>query len=160
MKTISLALFLLVTLFPARAQEIKILDFAGLKPLLETRNDTTYIINFWATWCIPCVKEIPYFQQIHDKYQHQPVRVVLVSLDFVKHMDTRLKPFIEKNNLTPDVILLNDPDANAWIDQVNPEWSGALPASLIYNRNFSAFYEKSFTFEELDQIINHNIIKP
>lgn len=141
------------------SQDVKVIDFAGLQPLLEVRNDTTYIINFWATWCIPCVKEIPYFQQIHDQYQHQAVKVVLVSLDFTKHIDTRLKPFILKHRLTPEVILLNEPDGNTWIDKVNPEWSGALPATLIFNRNFSGFYEKSFTYEELDQIINLNIIK-
>jgi len=160
MKTVSLALLLLLTSAIARSQDIRVVDFTGLQPVLEMRNDTTYVINFWATWCIPCVKEIPYFQQIHDKYTRQPVSVVLVSLDFTKHIDTRLKPFINKHKLTAEVILLNDPDGNTWIDKVNPGWSGALPATLIYNRNFSAFYEKSFTFEELDQIINQNIIKP
>lgn len=160
MKTIAIVLLFFLTFLNTRAQDIKVVDFDGLRPLLELRNDTTYVINFWATWCIPCVKEIPYFQQIHDKYLRQPVSVVLVSLDFVRQIDLRVKPFIKKYKLTPEVILLNDPDANSWIDKVNPQWSGAIPATLIYNRNFSGFYEKSFTFEELDQIIHQNILKP
>jgi hypothetical protein len=74
-------------------------------------------------------------------------------------MDTRLKPFIEKYRLSPQVILLNDPDANSWINKVSPEWSGALPATVFYNRNFRAFYEKSFTYEELQTIVNQNLIE-
>jgi thiol-disulfide isomerase/thioredoxin len=135
-----------------------VVDFSQLQPLLEKRNDTTYVVNFWATWCLPCVKEMPYFQQVHDNFSNRKVKVILVSLDFEKHLHSRLIPFIEKNNLTPEVILLNDPDANSWIEKVSPEWSGALPATLIYNRQFREFYEQSFTYNELEQIINQNIL--
>jgi hypothetical protein len=101
---------------------------------------------------------MPYFQQIHDNFSDQKVKVILVSLDFEKQLDSRLKPFITKHKLTPEVILLNDPDANSWIDKVNPDWSGALPATVIYNKNFQGFYEQSFTYNELEQIINQNIL--
>lgn len=153
-------LVLLASLFHPRisAQQIAVVDFSQLQPLLDKRNDTTYVVNFWATWCLPCIKEMPYFQQIHDNFSDRKVKVVLVSLDFEKQINSRLIPFIEKNNLTPEVILLNDPDANSWIDKVNPEWSGALPATVIYNKNFQGFYEQSFTYNELEQIINQNIL--
>lgn len=153
-------LVLLVILFNPRisAQEIAVVDFTQLQPLLDKRNDTTYVVNFWATWCLPCIKEMPYFQQIHENFSNRKVKVILVSLDFEKQINSRLIPFIEKNRLTAEVILLNDPDANSWIDQVNPKWSGALPATVIYNKNFQGFYEQSFTYNELEQIINQNIL--
>lgn len=153
-------LVLLVILFNPRisAQEIAVVDFTQLQPLLDKRNDTTYIVNFWATWCLPCIKEMPYFQQIHENFSNRKVKVILVSLDFEKQLDSRLIPFIEKNRLTAEVILLNDPDADSWIDKVNPKWSGALPATVIYNKNFQGFYEQSFTYNELEQIINQNIL--
>ncbi len=141
------------------SQDVKVVDFKGLEPVLNLRNDTTYVVNFWATWCIPCIKELPYFQKIDSKYKDENVKVLLVSLDFLKHIDTRLRPFIEKHEIIADVMLLNDPDSNSWIDKVSPDWSGALPATVIYNRNFRAFYEKSFTYEELQSIINQNLIK-
>lgn len=153
-------LVLLVILFNPRisAQEIAVVDFTQLQPLLDKRNDTTYVVNFWATWCLPCIKEMPYFQQIHENFSNRKVKVILVSLDFEKQINSRLIPFIEKNRLTAEVILLNDPDANSWIDKVNPKWSGALPATVIYNKNFQGFYEQSFTYNELEQIINQNIL--
>jgi len=159
MKSLLLSILLLSFLPVLKSQDIRITDFKGLEPLLNQQNDTTYVINFWATWCMPCVKELPYFQQIHDEFSQEKVKVILVSLDFLKHLDTRLKPFLQKNKLSPEVILLNDPDSNAWIDKVSPDWSGAIPATVIYNRNFRNFYEKSFTYEELQTIINQNLIQ-
>ena len=141
------------------SQDVKVVDFKGLESVLNLRNDTTYVVNFWATWCIPCIKELPYFQKIDRMYKDENVKVLLVSLDFLKHIDTRLRPFIEKHEIIADVMLMNDPDSNSWIDKVSPDWSGALPATVIYNRNFRAFYEKSFTYEELQSIINQNLIK-
>jgi thiol-disulfide isomerase/thioredoxin len=159
MRLITLVLLLLLFTSTLSSQSVLVTDFKGLEPLLNQQNDTTYIVNFWATWCIPCVKEMPYFQKLHDEFSGDKVKVVLVSLDFLKDMDTRLKPFIEKYRLSPQVILLNDPDANSWINKVSPEWSGALPATVFYNRNFRAFYEKSFTYEELQTIVNQNLIE-
>lgn len=157
---IRLFILLLFTSIFAFGQEIKVVDFNQLQPRLTVENDTTYVVNFWATWCLPCVKEMPAFQQLHYDYANEKVKVLLVSLDFVKQIDSRLIPFIEKHNLTPEVIVLNDPDANSWIDKVSPEWSGALPATLIFNKNFRKFYDQGFDFESLKQIIDLNLIKP
>ncbi|KAF0202251.1 MAG: hypothetical protein FD170_1977 [Bacteroidetes bacterium] len=159
MKNLFLLVLLVILFNPLiSAQEIAVVDFTQLQPLLDKRNDTTYVVNFWATWCLPCIKEMPYFQQIHENFSDRKVKVILVSLDFEKQIKSRLIPFIEKNRLTAEVILLNDPDANSWIDKVNPKWSGALPATVIYNKNFQGFYEQSFTYNELEQIINQNIL--
>ncbi|MFH1119731.1 MAG: TlpA disulfide reductase family protein [Bacteroidota bacterium] len=159
MKSTALLLLVFLSITSLRSQEIRVTDFNGLEPLLNLRNDTTYIVNFWATWCIPCVKELPSFQKLHEDYKGSNIRVILVSLDFKKDLESRLKPFVQKNNLSPEVIMLYDHDGNSWINKVSPDWSGALPATLIYNRNFHAFYEKSFTNEELQTIVNQNLIK-
>ena len=126
-----------------------IYNFEELKPVLEPKDDATYIVNFWATWCKPCIEELPIFQEIHDRYSSKNVKVILVSLDFPEKIETQLKPFIAEYELTPRVILLNDPHENEWIPKIDPEWSGALPATLIYTKNKRAFYEQSFTKEAL-----------
>ena len=62
-------------------------DFEDFAPLLELNNDTVYVINFWATWCGPCVEEMPYFEQLHARMAEKPVKVLLVSMDFKKDLD-------------------------------------------------------------------------
>ncbi len=128
--------------------------FEDLAPIFAQQNDTTYIINFWATWCAPCVKELPYFETLTEKYATQKVKVILVSLDFSKQLETKLKPFLKENKLQSEVLVLIDPDANSWVDKVNPAWSGAIPATLVYKGKENKFYEKSFeTLAELEEIV-------
>ena len=79
--------------------------------------------------------------------------VLLVSLDFPKHKESRLLPFIKKNKLQAKVVLLDDADENYWINDIHPNWSGALPATLIYTKKQRGFYEQSFTASKLDKIL-------
>lgn len=130
--------------------EVTSLDYNQLKPYLERKDDKTYVVNFWATWCAPCVKELPYFEKINKAYANQNVEVLLVSLDFPKQVDKKLIPFIKKRNLQSEVVLLDDTNENVWIPAINENWSGALPATLIYNKNNRKFYEQSFTYEALE----------
>ena len=129
---------------------LEIYDFEGLRPFLKTNTDKIYIVNFWATWCAPCVKELPYFEAINAAYRNKNVEVLLVSLDFPKKYDSHVKPFIKKHKLKSKVVALNDMDSNTWIPAINPDWSGAIPATLIFNKNKRQFYEQTFTYEELE----------
>ena len=127
---------------------LEIYNFEGIEKYLSTTNDTTYVVNFWTTWCAPCIKELPYFERLNSEY-HQEVSVVLVSLDFPKNYESNLQPFIKEKELQSKVIVLNDPDSNSWIPKVHNDWSGAIPATLIFNKDKRQFYEKTFTYEEL-----------
>ena len=129
---------------------LEIYDFEGLKPFLRENDDKIHIVNFWATWCAPCVKELPYFEELQANYAKRGVEVLLVSLDFPKQYETKLKPFLKERNLKSKVIVLNDVDSNTWIPLVDEEWSGAIPATLIYKGDNRKFYEGSFTYEELE----------
>lgn len=134
---------------------IKTLNYEQLEPYLHRNDDKTYVVNFWATWCKPCVVELPAFEKLHDEFKDKNVEVLLVSLDFKKQVDTRLIPFLEKHNLQPEVILLDDTRESVWIPKVDENWSGAIPATLIYNKNKRSFYEQSFDYEELlTEVIN------
>ena len=106
-------------------------------------------MNFWATWCTPCVDELPALERIGMEYKESKVKILLVSLDFPKQIESRLLPFIEKHGIMSEVLVLNDPDANKWIDKVDPEWSGAIPATLIYDSKSRDFHEGTYTYEEL-----------
>ena len=138
----------------ADSTNVEIVDFEGLKPIFEDHSDQVYVINFWATWCKPCVEELPYFEEIHKEYKNQEVKVILVSLDFPKQIKSKLIPFLEKHQLKSDVIVLDDPNSNFWINEVDPSWSGAIPATIVYKADKRQFFEKNFiSFEELNNII-------
>lgn len=132
-----------------KEQAVPVYDFEGFEPYLHKENDTIYIVNFWATWCKPCVKELPYFESMGEEFAGQNVKVLLVSLDFSEKLESHVLPFIEKHQLKSQVILLDDVDSNTWIPKVDESWSGAIPATLIYSRNERKFYEGSFTYDEL-----------
>ena len=149
--TIVLSIILSFSAFSQRTVEV--VDFEGFKPYLEKQDGKVYVINFWATWCKPCIKELPAFQKLHDSYGDKGLEVLLVSLDMPRQLDSRLIPYLEAKNITPEVILLDDPDANAWINKVDPKWSGAIPATLIYKNGIRGFYERSFTYEQLEEIV-------
>ncbi len=157
MKKILLGISLHLMFFLTYSQSVPILDFNSFKSYLEKENDTTYVINFWATWCSPCVDELPYFLKANEEFKDEKFVMILVSLDFKRHIESRLLPFIEENNIKPRVVLLSDTDANSWINQVDSSWTGAIPASLIYNNKFRLFREGSFNYEELYEIISSNI---
>jgi len=139
-------------------QSIKVLSFPEFEPHLFHQNDTTYLINFWATWCTPCVEELPAINRLAENYSGDRLRILLVSLDFPSQLESRLVPFIEKYAIRPEVLVLDDPDFNSWINKVSPEWSGAIPATLVYRGNDRSFYEKSFTYSELEKIVKQKLI--
>lgn len=133
------------------AVSLEVYDFDGLKPFLETETDKIYVVNFWATWCAPCIKELPYFEALNTTYSDKNVEVLLVNLDFPKKYDSHLKPFIKRHNLKSKVVALDDNNSNTWIPAIDPDWSGAIPATLIFNKDKRQFYERTFTYEELEK---------
>ena len=142
-------LFYILTFAQSSAQSVKEIDSDALKALTYTMNDTTYVVNFWATWCSPCVKEIGYFEELHRQSESAYVKVILVSLDFPNQIDRRVIPFLKEKEITADVLLMTDLDYNSWIDRIDPGWSGAIPATLIYNRETRVFLEQELTRDEL-----------
>jgi hypothetical protein len=80
--------------------------------------------------------------------------VLLVSLDFPKQIHSGLIPFLDKNEITAPVILLNDPNSNAWINKVDNTWSGSLPATLIYKGQSRLFFEEELNYDSLIESIN------
>ncbi len=138
---------------PVDSLDLEVYDYVGFKKFLNKKDDKIHVINFWATWCAPCVKEMPYFEKLNSEYSNRNVEVLLVSLDFPHLYDSKLKPFITEHKIKSKVIALNDADMNTWIPLINKDWSGSIPATIIYKNDSIKFFEKSFTYEELEKEI-------
>ena len=131
--------------------QVKLLTLSELEQRVAKGKDTTYVVNFWATWCGPCVEELPYFERLTSENAKKPFKVILMSLDFKSKLKTDVEPFVAKHKLKSEVYLVNELDQQKFIDRVDKNWSGALPATLILNsdKKVRAFYEKAFTYDEL-----------
>ena len=138
-----------------KAQQVDLVDRSWIDHMNQNNSDTTYIINFWATWCKPCVEELPAFEKINAEYKNQKVKVILVSCDFRKQLDSRVIPFLKDKNILCKVVLMNESDPNNWIERVDSKFSGAIPATLIINgkKDFRFFKEGETTYTELQSIV-------
>ena len=153
MKVLTVMLVAMVYALPTRAQQVEIIKYPQLLQMIDGDRDEDIIIyNFWATWCAPCVKEMPYFEKI-DK--EEGVQVRFISLDDVEKLESRVIPFLNKKNIQAKVFLLDETDYNAFIDKVDKRWSGAIPATVIVNNklNTKEFYEKEFHEGELEKVV-------
>jgi len=147
-------LILFLSSFSDSEKEIKVFtSFDAFEPILRYDDDTTYVVNFWATWCKPCVAELPYFDKLAQEFEGKKLKVLLVSLDFADQVDSRLKPFIASRNVKSEVVVLDDPKANYWIPKIDENWSGAIPATYIYQGKKSQFVEGSFEQESLIETV-------
>ncbi len=145
----------LLTFSAALAQEVEVIKYPQLEKLIKEKEKggKVKVINFWATWCAPCVKELPHFEALQQAHPTSELEVYLISFDDVEKLENRVKPFIKKRNIKSTVKLLDETDYNAFIDKVDPAWSGAIPATLVIAKGKRKFVEGELSEAELDKLI-------
>ena len=133
---------------------VSVLTLQQMESATLKNNDTLYVVNFWATWCKPCVGELPYFLETVKKNAHQKVKIVFASLNSIKEMET-VQKFTDTRNILQDVFILNAGNPNIWLDKIDKSWDGSIPATVMYKNSKKVFFrEGEFTETELDSIIN------
>jgi thiol-disulfide isomerase/thioredoxin len=117
------------------------------------------VVNFWATFCKPCIEEIPDFIRLADKYKKQKVKLLLVSLDLSSYVAVRLPAFIKKNNYKTNHVWLNETDADIFCPMIDAKWSGAIPATIIVNNKtgYRKFFEDQVSPEDFEKYLNEAI---
>lgn len=140
---------------PSIAQKKEIIHLDQLLALLKNESDSVLVVNFWATWCKPCVAEMPSFIKVEQEFENEKIRFVYLSLDFRRDFSTRLLPYVEKMKMKGDVFLLNELDYDAWIDLVEPGWQGSLPSTLVISPQSKTrtFHEGELSHDELKNLI-------
>ncbi|MFZ0389832.1 MAG: TlpA disulfide reductase family protein [Calditrichia bacterium] len=118
---------------PPEVTPVKLLDQAGLTQLISERNGRALLINVWATWCVPCREEFPDLIRLAEEYKNRPLDLVALSADYPDEVESKAQPFLEKQPVNFPVYVQDFPTEEAFINYMNPEWSGALPATFIYD---------------------------
>lgn len=137
------------------AQSAEIVKIGDLQKLIEKKSDKILVMNFWATWCAPCIKELPHFEQLTTSRNDVDVHLVSIDLDLDPNPD-KVYRFIARKKLKSIVYLLDERDPNSWIDKIDNSWEGAIPATLVVNRETGKrkFVSKELKEGELEQLIN------
>lgn len=127
--------------------EIRVVGVDSVRQTLLDHRGDVVILNFWATWCGPCIEEMPHLAQIVQKHGSKGVKVIAVSVDDLDTLDSSVKPFVADHAYPFTFLIKEETRAGAYetfVNAVNPEWGGGVPATFIYDRRGEqriAFYE-------------------
>jgi thiol-disulfide isomerase/thioredoxin len=140
--------------FNAKAQEARIIKLDELTTFLTLKSDTTYLINFWATWCKPCIEEMPHFLETEKELSGKNYRFIFISLDFKRQYEN-LNKWLQTKKMHSEVYLIDEQDYNKWINLVDSSWEGNIPATLIYNpvKNKRIFKATELSKTELQDLL-------
>jgi thiol-disulfide isomerase/thioredoxin len=146
-------LFFTITL-RSNAQKIDKWKITDVANLIE-KSDSILVINFWATFCVPCIEEIPDLIKYTNLHKKDKVKLYLVSLDLPEYYPNKIKKFIAKKKFITNIAWLNETNADYFCPIISEQWSGAIPATLIVNtkKGYRQFYEKKLSALEIKKAI-------
>ena len=158
-KTILLFIILLAGVNASFGQDIKAYSADKLMNRLAAGGDTLFVVNFWATWCGPCIQELPEFTKLADNYKGKQVKILLVSLDDKKSYPEKLAKFVSKKKLAHEVFWLSETNANEFIPKINNEWQGSIPATMLYykTKNYTKLFEGMVKSGQLSVLIDKQL---
>lgn len=153
-KTLGFALIMILSL-SSHAQNVKVIKLKELQNILNQKSDSVLVVNFWATWCKPCVKEIPDFVKLQAELANTKTKFVFVNVDKAEDANTVVAKFVKKKKIQGTVLLLDDQNANYWMPAIDRHWGGSIPATLIYNQGNKKrkFFEGQLSKDELKKLI-------
>ncbi len=159
MKTFFIIIFLFFVA-GINAQEVKAIKITELAKTIK-ESKTPLIVNFWATFCVPCIQEIPYFQELTQKYKSKDVSLIFVSLDLKKAYPIEVNEMAKKLKLVFPVVWLDETNADYFCPKIDTSWTGGMPSSLFVNNAtaYHKFYEEQLSKEKLEREIEA-MLKP
>lgn len=156
MKRNLLFLICFLCLYSVKAQEVRAVKATELEKIIN-ETDRPLVVNMWATWCVPCIEEIPYFLEEINRYNKgvssasDSIRLILVSLDGKESYPKQIRSFVNKRKFTAEILWLDETNADYFCPKVDPKWSGVIPATLFVNpkKGYRNFVEEQLSPEAL-----------
>jgi thiol-disulfide isomerase/thioredoxin len=144
-------IFLMISFLTVNGQNIRLISASDLESRLTNGKDTTFVVNFWATWCVPCLRELPNFEKLQAEFAGQKLKVILLSIDNKSKANSAVATFVRKRKLKNEVLVADEQKPQDYISKLEKSWTGSLPATLIVNkaRNKRLFFEKEFSYPDL-----------
>jgi thiol-disulfide isomerase/thioredoxin len=135
------------------AVSLRAIDLEQYEALVHSSSRKLLVVNFWASWCPPCLTELPYFVNARTKYLDRDVNVLFVSVDSDSELPS-VKEILKKEGVDWTSYHRSG-DANSFISSVHREWSGALPATVVYGPGgeLRDFWEGAVQEAELEKKI-------
>lgn len=156
MKKLGLICMMLIAMVAvAQGQAIKKMKMDELLRMIDTIK-TPLVVNFWATWCGPCVHEIPWFEKNVKEFAGQKVKLILVSIDYPDEYPKNIAAFAKKNGYSSEIIWLNETDADSFCPKVDKSWQGTIPVTLMVNnkKKYRQFFNQQLPEPRLVQELN------
>lgn len=153
-------IFTLSTLYAQNELKVENINKEKLEDLIQNRNGKALFLNFWATWCPPCVEEYPEIVKLAGEYKNNNIEFIGVSIDYPDEVESKIEPFLKKQNVNFKNYVNGFSKDEELINLISSKWSGAIPLTLIYNqngkmeaymfggRNYGEFKEK------IDEVLN------
>jgi thiol-disulfide isomerase/thioredoxin len=147
-------LCVLVTAQLSWGQTSELVKLDKLQQLIHSEKEQIQVINFWATWCAPCLKELPLFEKLNGDRKDIHIRLVSMDMDLDPDPE-KVRKFVARKKIQSEVLILNERNPNQWIDKVDKAWSGALPATLVLNNKTGKrkFVERELHEGDLEKLI-------
>lgn len=149
MRRLLLVFFLFLCRSAASCQTVNPITVDQLNERISKGLDTTFVINFWATWCGPCKKELPSFIKLENEYAKDKMKLLLISVDYKSVLSGKVVPYMKKFKKREDLFWLDEKNEQDYIDRIDKNWSGGLPATLFIKAGRRRFFETGFTYPDL-----------
>jgi thiol-disulfide isomerase/thioredoxin len=151
-----MVLVLVVILYSldARSQTCELVTLSRFQEMVQGEKEHIQVVNFWATWCAPCIKELPLFEKVTRDNKEIKVRLVSMDMDLDPNPE-KVRKFASRKKIQSEVLILNEKNPNEWIDKIDKSWSGALPATMVVNNKNGKrkFVERELHEGELEKLI-------
>lgn len=136
-------------------RSIPSLKIDDLEKLVQS-GDSAYVVNLWATWCAPCIQEIPAFEKQAKALKGKPVKFIFVSLDMSDAYPGDIQSFAKRRNMRSSIVWLNEPNANSFASRIDPRWKGSIPCTIFINpkKGYRKFVEGQMSKEALQKEVD------